>query len=89
MGAALLGIGELSRLSVEARSSISPEGSAVRSLGSVALLSLGALLAGGALIAAVDLLRTGGLGIEVVGVAAALGAVGVLVAAARAARRAT
>lgn len=87
VGAALLSIGELACLSVGTRSTVPGEaGAAARRLGSVSLLALGALLVGGGLIAAVDVLRTGGLGIEVVGTAAVLGAVGVLVAAARAAR---
>lgn len=84
VGAALLAIGELAHLSVEARSAVTEEAGAVaRRVGSVAALILAALFLGGALTALVDLLRTGGLAIEVVGAAAAVGAVGLLVAAAR------
>lgn len=86
VGAALLGVGELAHLSIEARSSVADEGRTARGVGSVALLALGALLAGGGLIAAADVVRTGGLAIEIVGAAAALGAVGLLVAVAHAAR---
>jgi hypothetical protein len=50
------------------------------------VLALLALALGGAVLAVVDLLRTGGIAVEVVGVAAAAGAVGLLVLAAREAR---
>ena len=84
VGAALLAIGELAHLSVVARSAVAEEPGAVAwRVGTVAALVLAALVVGGALSALVDLLRTGGLAIEVLGTAAALGAVGLLVAAAR------
>jgi hypothetical protein len=84
VGAALLAIGELAHLSVVARSAVTEEaGALAQRVGSVAVLVLAALFVGGALSALVDLLRTGGLAVEVMGTAAALGAVGLLVAAAR------
>ena len=87
VGAALLAIGELAYLSAEARSAVAEEtGAVARRIGSVAVLALLALGLGGALLALVDLLRTGGLAIEAAGVAAAVGAVGFLVRAAREAR---
>ena len=55
-------------------------------MGSYAVLALLALGLGGALVALVDLLHTGGLVIEVVGAAAAVGAVGLLVLAAHEAK---
>ena len=87
VGAALLAIGELAYLSVEARTAVTEEPGAVpRRVGSVAVLVLLALSLGAALVALADLLRTGGLVIEVAGAAAAFGAVGLLVRAAREAR---
>jgi len=87
VGAALLAIGELAHLSVEARSAVTEEADAVaRRVGSVAVLALIALGLGGIVLAVADLLRAGGLATEVVGVAAAVGAVGLLVLAAREAR---
>ena len=87
VGAALLAIGELAHLSVEARSAVTEEADAVaRRVGSVAVLALTALGLGGIVLAVADLLRAGGLATEVVGVAAAVGAVGLLVLAAREAR---
>lgn len=87
VGAALLAIGELTYLSVEARSAVNEEAGAVaRRVGTVAVVVLLALSFGGLLIALVDLFRTGGLAIEVVGAAAAVGAVGLLARAAREAR---
>lgn len=87
VGATLLAIGELAYLSVEARSAVTEEAGAIaRRVGSVAVLSLLALGFGGALVALVDLFHTGGLAIEIVGAAAAVGAVGLLVLAAREAR---
>ena len=55
-------------------------------LGTVAVLVLLALALGGALVALVDVLRTGGFAIEVIGAAAAVGAVGFLARAAHEAR---
>ena len=87
VGATLLAIGELAHLSVEARLSVTEEaGAAARRIASVATLALFALGLGGAVLAVVDVLRTGGIAIEAVGVAAAAGAVGLLVLAAREAR---
>ncbi len=84
VGALLLAIGELGHLSIESRPGVTDEaGSATRRLAFVAMLTLGALALGAAMLALVDLLRTGGLAIEAVGVAAAAGAVGLLVFGAR------
>lgn len=87
VGAALLGIGELAHLSLQALEAV-PGGAEVRArqIAFIALLSLLALLLGGVLLALVDVARTNGLAIEAVGAAAALAAVGLLVAAARGAR---
>lgn len=90
VGAALLAIGELAYLSIGARTAVTEEaGATARRIGSVAALALLALALGWAILAVVDLLRTGGLAIEVVGVAAAATAVGLLAAAARSARGTT
>jgi hypothetical protein len=84
VGATLLAIGELAYLSVETRSAVTEEADAVaRRVGSVAVLALIALGLGGALLVVVDLLRTRGLAIELVGAVTAVGAVGLLVLAAR------
>lgn len=83
VGAALLAIGELAYLSTEARSAVAEEAGAVgRRVGTVAVIALLALVLGGILIAVVDVLHTGGLAVEVVGAAAAVGAVGLLARAA-------
>jgi hypothetical protein len=87
VGATLLAIGELAHLSIEARLSVTEEaGATARRIASVAMLALVALGLGAAVLAVVDILRTGGVAIEAVGVAAAAGAVGLLVLAAREAR---
>jgi hypothetical protein len=87
VGGALLAAGELAYLSLEARSAVTEEtGAIARRFAGVSMLVLFALAVGGALLAVVDLLRTGGLVIEFLGVAAAAGAVGLLVLAARDAR---
>jgi hypothetical protein len=84
VGALLLAIGELAHLSIESRPVVTDEaGSIARRLALVAMLTLGALALGAAMLALVDLLRTGGLAIEAVGVAAAAGAVGLLALGAR------
>lgn len=84
IGAALLAIGELGYLSVEVRPAVTEEaGAATRRVAFVAMMTLFALGVGSAMLALVDLLRTGGLAIEAIGVAAAAGAVGLLVLAAR------
>ena len=87
VGAALLAIGELAYLSTEARSAVTEEAGAVAwRVGTVAVLVLLVLFLGGALVALVDVLRTGGFAIEVIGAAAAVGAVGFLARAAYEAR---
>ncbi len=87
VGAALLATGELAHLAIEARSAVVDEaGTTARRVGSVAIMVLAALVVGGGLIALVDLARTGGLAIEALGVAAAVGAVGLLALATRDAR---
>ena len=87
VGAALLAAGELAYLSLETRSAVTEEAGAVgRRIAWVSVLVLLTLAVGGAVLAVVDLLRTGGLAIEFVGVAAAAAAVGLLVLAAREAR---
>lgn len=88
VGALLLGTGELSYAAVEARRAAPGDAEVVlRRLGWIAVLTLIALLVGGVLVALVDLLGTGGLAVEALGGAAAVGAVGVLVLAARGAHR--
>ena len=87
VGAALLAVGELAYLSVETRYAVTEEAGAVaRRVASVTVLALLALAIGAAILALVDLLRTGGITIEAVGVAAAAAAIGLLVVAARDAR---
>lgn len=89
VGATLLTIGELAHLSVGARAAVTAEADAVaRRVGFVAVLATIALGLGIIVLAAVDLLRTGGLAVEVIGAAAAAAAVGLLVLAARTAREA-
>jgi len=84
VGAALLATGELAHLSLGARTAVTQEAGAVaHRVAWIAVLALGAMALGGAVLAIADLLRTGGIAIEVVGVAAAVGAVGLLVVAAR------
>ena len=84
IGACLLAIAELAHLAIDARSAVSNEtGGSARRIASLALIVLGALVAGGVLVTVVDLLRTGGLAIDVLGAAAAVGAVGLLVLAMR------
>jgi hypothetical protein len=84
VGAALLAIGELAHLSLGARSAVTQEaGAAAHRVAWIAVLALGAMALCGVVLAVADLLQTGGIAIEVVGVAAALAAVGLLVLAAR------
>jgi hypothetical protein len=88
VGAMLLATGELAYLSLDARSAVSREAGAVAwRVASVAVIALLALGLGAAVLAVADLLRTGGIAIDVLGVAAALGAIGLLAAAARDAQR--
>ena len=90
VGAAMLAVGELAYLSFDARTAVTAEaGALARRVASVAVLVLLALGTGAAVLTVVDLLRTGGLAIEAVGVAAAAGAMGLLVLAARDARGAS
>ncbi len=87
VGAALLAIGELAHLAIEARSAVvDGADTTARRVGSIAIMVLVALVVGGGLMALVDLARTGGLAIEALGVAAAVGAVGLLALATRDAR---
>ena len=87
VGATLLATGELAHLSISSRTRVTPEAGAIAGrVGWVGVLALLALLAGGITIALVDQVRAGGLAVEIVGVAAAFAAVGLLVAAARATR---
>jgi hypothetical protein len=88
IGAGLLAAGELGYLCLDARSAVTDEaGAAAHRLAWVALLVLLALALAGAVLAVVDLLRAGGIAIEVVGAGAAIAAVGLLVAAAHEARQ--
>jgi hypothetical protein len=90
LGAALLTIGELSYSSVELRSASRRDRDVVgRRVGWIALTALGALGLGGGILALADALHTGGVAVEALGVAAALGAVGLLVAAVAATRSAS
>ncbi|MSO95092.1 MAG: hypothetical protein EXQ81_04770 [Thermoleophilia bacterium] len=87
VGAALLTIGELAYLSVEAHLAVTEEaGATARRVASVAVLALLALALGATTLAVVGVLHAGGIATEVVGVAAAAAAVGLLVLAARDAR---
>ena len=87
VGAALLAIGELGYRSTEARSAVAEEaGTVARRVGTVAVLVLAALIVGGALVALIDVWRTSGPAIDVIGAAAAIGAVGFLARAAHEAR---
>ncbi len=84
VGATLLAIGELAHLSLEARATVTGEaGTLARRVGWIAVLSMIALGLGASIIAVVDVLNTGGIAVEVIGVAAAVGIVALLVLAAR------
>jgi hypothetical protein len=75
VAAGLLVVAELAFWSLELRAEITDEpGSYFRRLAVLALLALGALALSGALIAIDDLAGRGGLGIEVAGAVAAVGA---------------
>ena len=88
VGAALLAIGELTHLSIEARDKVTGEpGTTTRRVAWVAVLVALTLAVSAGLLALVDLLRAGGIAIEALGTAAAAAAVGLLVLAARDARR--
>ena len=87
VGAGLLAIGELAHLSLASRTAVTDEaGAGARRVARVALLALAAMAVGGVVLALVDLFRTGGLAVEIVGAGAAIAAVGLLTLAARDAR---
>ena len=87
VGSLMLAVGELGYLSLGARSAVTDEaGTLARRIAGVMTLTLLALAAGATVLIVVDVLRTGGIVIEAVGVAAAAAAVGLLVLAARNAR---
>ncbi len=66
VGATLLAIGELAYRSIEARAAVTEEaGTVTRRVGPVAILALIALGLGGTILAVTDLLRSGGLAIEI------------------------
>jgi hypothetical protein len=80
----LLVTAELAYWSLEEREEISAElGESLRHLGVVALLALGGLVAGSMLLAVADLARAEGLAIDLLGAAAAAGALLVVVLYAR------
>ena len=84
VAAGLLLTAELAYWSLEEREEISAEGGeSLRHLGLIALLALGGLVAGSALLAVADLARTEGLAIDLLGAAAAAGALLVVVLYAR------
>ena len=86
VGAGLLAIGELAHLAIEARVTVARgDGAMARRVGTLGVIVLAALLVGGMLTTLVDLLRTGGLAVEILGTAAAAAAVGLLVSASRSA----
>lgn len=88
IGATLLTIGELSHLAIDARPAIGDDGGSIpRRVGWVAATALGALVVGGALVVTADLVRTGGIAIEVTGAAAAAAAVALLVSVGRKVRQ--
>jgi len=87
VGASLLAVGELAHLSLASRTAVTDEaGAGARRVARVAVLALAAMAVGGLVLALVDLVRTGGIAIELVGAAAAIAAVGLLTLAARDAR---
>lgn len=79
VAAALLLVAELAYWSLERRSAVTGEpGTVGRRLSVLALLALGSMLVGQLLLAAVVLGGRGGIAIEALGAAAALGAFGLL-----------
>lgn len=79
--AGLLATAELAYWSFELRSSVADEaGGYLRRVAFVALLALGTLVLGAALLAAVELGRDGGVGLELLGALAAVAALGVVAA---------
>lgn len=84
VAAGLLVTAELAYWSLEEREEIRAErGESLRHLGVVTLLALGGLVAGSALLAVADLARADGLAIDLLGAAAAAGALLVVVLYAR------
>ena len=87
VGALMLAVGELGYLSLDARTAVTDEaGTLARRIAWVMTVVLLTLAAAATVLIVVDLFRTGGLAVEVIGVAAAAATVGLLVLAARAAR---
>jgi hypothetical protein len=87
VGAGLLAIGELAHLSLASRTAVTDEaGGDARRVARIAVLALAAMAVGGVVLALVDLVRAGGIAVELVGAGAAIAAVGLLTLAARDAR---
>ncbi len=87
VGALMLAVGELGYLSLDARTAVTDEaGTLPRRIAWVMTVALLALAAGATVLVVVDVFRTGGIVVEVFGVAAAAMAVGLLVLAAHGAR---
>jgi hypothetical protein len=85
VGVGLVIVAELSHWSLEERERVRGEpGDGFRRLGFVSLLGLAALLVGASLLAVVDVVRTGGLAVDLVGAVAAAAALVVIVWMARA-----
>lgn len=84
LAAGLLLVAELAYWAIEERQNVRAEaGESLRHLGHVVLLALGGLAAGSVLLAVADVVRTRGLAVDLVGAAAAAGALLVLVLLAR------
>ncbi len=84
----LLVVGELAQLSMGSRTAVTVEAGAVAGrVAWVALLGVCTLVLDGAVLALADILRASGIAIELVGVGAAVAAVGLLTLAARDATR--
>ncbi len=83
-GAGLLVTAELAYMSLEEREGIPAEaGEALRRAAFIAALGLGALLVSGGVLALADVIRTGGLAVDLLGAVAAAAAMLVVVALAR------
>jgi hypothetical protein len=86
--AGLIATAELAYWSLEERENVRGEpGDALRRLGLLALLVLGALSVGAVLLAATDAMRAGGLAVDLLGAAAAAALLLIVVAAGRSAGR--
>jgi hypothetical protein len=84
VAAALLGVAELGYWSVEVRRPVADEaGTSLRRLALLALLLVGVLALGMALLAIVEAVSAGGAAVDLLGAAAAIGAVALLALAAR------